>query len=229
MPLRALIFDLDGTLAHTDPLHFRAWRASLAPHGIEVDEAEYARRISGRHNPEIIADLLPHLNESDASAFARAKEARFREMAPTLEALPGVHTILERARAAGLRLGLVTNAPRENATFMLRGLGLSDAFDAIGLGEEATAAKPDPAPYLDMLERLGVGSHEAIAFEDSPSGVRSATAAGVRVVGLCTTQEAEALARLGASPCVSDFTDPALWHGPLSPLSPPEGAARPPP
>lgn len=220
MALRALIFDLDGTLAHTDPLHYRAWCDSLEPYGIEMDEAEYARRVSGRHNPEIIAELLPHLDDEEATEFAKAKEARFRELAPTLEALPGVHELLDRAREAGLRLGLVTNAPRDNASFMLRTLGLQDAFDEIGLGEDAAAAKPDPAPYLDMLERLGVSADEALAFEDSPSGVDSARGAGVRVVGLCTTREAEALAELGASPCVDDFRDERLWREALASLRP---------
>lgn len=216
MALRALIFDLDGTLADTDPLHFRSWRESLAPYGIEMDQEEYARRVSGRHNPEIIEDLLPHLGEDASVAFARTKEARFRELAPSLQPLPGVRELLRRARAEGLLLGLVTNAPRDNAAYMMRALEVEDAFDAVVLGEDAAAAKPDPAPYLETMAQLGVGADEAIAFEDSPSGVRSARRAGLSVVGLCTTQAAETLADLGASPCVRDFDAPALWEGPLA-------------
>lgn len=212
----ALIFDLDGTLSHTDPLHFRVWQERLADHGVTIDEASYAARVSGRHNPEIIRDLLPQLGEEEALAFAVSKEARFRELGTDLTRLAGVDEVLRRAAAAGLALGLVTNAPRGNAYFMLDVLGLTDAFDAIGLGEDATAAKPDPAPYRDMLARLGVAAEDALAFEDSPSGVRSAVAAGIRVVGLATTQPPAVLRDVGAAPVIDDFEDAALWDGPLA-------------
>lgn len=220
MTLRALLFDLDGTLVHTDPLHFRIWKEALARHGIEIDEAAYARRVSGRHNPEIVADLLPDLDDAAARAFAASKEARFREVGTDLAPLPGVRALLRRARAAGLALGVVTNAPRRNAAFMLEVLGLADAFDAIGLGEDAEAAKPDPAPYRAMLARLDVAPGAAVAFEDSPSGVRSAVGAGLEVVGLATTQAPATLLRAGAARVVEDFEDPGLWEGPLAPLAP---------
>lgn len=220
MDLAALLFDLDGTLAHTDPLHFVAWQAALADHGVEVDEASYARRVSGRHNPEIIADLLPHLSLDQARAFAGAKEARFRAAADRLEPLPGVHEVLRAARRAGLATALVTNAPRDNTVFMLGALRLEDAFDAIGLGEDAAAPKPDPAPYREMLSRLGVPPDRALAFEDSPSGVASARGAGLPVVGLATTQRSDTLRDLGAVQVVDDFLDARLWSGPLAGLAP---------
>jgi len=222
MDLAALLFDLDGTLAHTDPLHFLAWQDALAEHGVEVDEAAYARHVSGRHNPQIVADLLPHLTESQGRAFAEAKEARFRAAAGDLEPLPGVHEVLRAARRAGLATALVTNAPRDNTLFMLRALGLQDAFDAIGLGDEAAAPKPDPAPYRETLRRLGVEADRALAFEDSPSGVTSARGAGVPVVGLTTTQRPDALTDAGASLVVDDFLDARLWSGsgPLAGLAP---------
>lgn len=219
MDLAALLFDLDGTLAHTDPLHFLAWQQALAEHGVEVDEASYARRVSGRHNPSIIADLLPHLTRDEGHAFASAKEARFRAAADRLEPLPGVHAVLRAARGAGLATALVTNAPRDNTVFMLRALGLEHAFDEIGLGEDAAAPKPDPAPYLEMLRRLDVPAERALAFEDSPSGVTSARGAGLPVVGLATTQRAGTLTELGASLVVDDFLDARLWSGPLTGLA----------
>lgn len=219
MTLTALLFDLDGTLVHTDPLHFVAWRAMLASHGVEIDEEGYARQVSGRHNPEIVADLLPHLSEDEGRRFAAEKEARFRRVADAaLRPLPGVRDVLARARAAGVATGVVTNAPRENAEFMLRALGLHGAVDAVGIGEEASAAKPDPAPYTAMLERLAVEPSEALAFEDSPSGIASARGAGLAVVGITTTQDGPTLRAHGAMLTVSDFRDEALRSGPLAPL-----------
>ena len=225
MSLEALLFDLDGTLVHTDPLHFVAWRAMLAAHGIEIDEAGYAREVSGRHNPEIVADLLPHLSEDQGRRFASEKEARFRQVADAaLRPLPGVGEVLARARATGVATAVVTNAPRDNAEFMLRALGLADACDALGIGEEAAAAKPDPAPYAEVLDRLGVAPDAALAFEDSVSGIVSARGAGLRVVGLTTTRPEATLRENGAFLTVPDFRDERLWDGPLKELRGPPGS-----
>lgn len=212
-----LAFDLDGTLVHTDPLHFAAWRAMLSAHRVEVDDVTYARDVSGRHNPDIVADLLPHLGPREGRAFADAKEARFRELAgASLRPLPGVRETLATAKAAGVPVAVVTNAPRENAWFMLRALGLHASFDAVGLGEEAAAPKPDPAPYAEMAERFGVDPATALAFEDSPSGIASARGAGMHVVGLATTQRPHDLLAAGASWVIEDYRDPLLWSGPLA-------------
>jgi beta-phosphoglucomutase len=214
----ALLFDLDGTLVHTDPVHFRAWREVLGRHGLAIDEAGYARHVSGRHNPEIVSDLLPRLDAAGRDALIDEKEARFRELARGMTPLAGSRELVRSARAAGLGTAVVTNAPRENARFMLEALGFEGAFDAVVLGDDVTAAKPDPAPYREALQRLDCAPDRALAFEDSPSGVRSARGAGIAVVGLATTQTAEALRAEGAEPVVADFDDPRLREGPLRAL-----------
>lgn len=204
-PLKALLFDLDGTLVHTDPLHFAAWRRALEPHGIPLDEATYERRIWGRHNPDIVRDLLPQLDTADVAAFADAKEAAFRAAARGLQPLPGAAALMVDARAAGVTVAVVTNAPRPNAEFMLHATGLVTMVDLLTIGEECAAPKPDPAPYRETLECLGVSADEAVAFEDSPSGLRSAAAAGLTVVGMTTTRPANDLLAVGAKVAWSSF------------------------
>ncbi len=204
-PLKALLFDLDGTLVHTDPLHFAAWRAALAPHGIGLSQEAYEARIWGRHNPEIVRDWLPHLDADEGVAFADAKEAAFRAAAESLEPLPGAAGLMSEARAAGVSVAVVTNAPRPNAEFMLEATGLVSLVDRLTIGEECVAPKPDAAPYRETLDVLGVGASEAIAFEDSPSGLRSAVAAGLAVVGMTTTQPAVDLLAAGAQVAWGSF------------------------
>ena len=209
-PYRYLLFDLDGTLSETDSLHLPTWVEALLPHGIEVDEAFYRENISGRANAEIVGDLLPNLSEREGREIVEAKEAGFRGRAGELEPLPGLLDFLVTVKERGVKTGLVTNAPRENVGAVLAALGLEDFFDAVVPAEEVRAAKPDPEPYLTALEKLGAEPGEALAFEDSLSGIRSAVDAGVPTVGIASTQEPEKLREAGAFTVARDFTDPGL-------------------
>ncbi|AGY60690.1 HAD family hydrolase [Gloeobacter kilaueensis] len=210
--LAALLFDLDGTLSDTDPIHLRAWQDMLAPFGLSVDEEFYRTRFSGRRNPEIIQDLLPQLPDEQKAALAEDKEAHFRELARgLLVPLAGALELIDWAKRRQLACALVSNAPRPNVHFMLEVLQLQTVFDAVVLGDDLPHGKPDPLPYRVALEQLGVHPRQAIAFEDSPSGVRSAVGAAIPTVGITSTQSAEKLRELGVVLAVPDFCDQQLW------------------
>jgi HAD superfamily hydrolase (TIGR01509 family) len=207
---RALLFDLDGTLAETDSLHLPTWVDVLRPYGIEVDEEFYRESISGRSNSKIVKDLLPDLSAEEGRKLADAKEASFRERAHELEPLPGLLDFMEEAKSRGLSLALVTNAPEENVEAILLALRLGEYFDEVVLSEEVGPVKPDPAPYRAALDKLGVAPEEALAFEDSTSGIGSAVGAGIPTVGIASTQDPEKLLQAGAFTVARDFTDPRL-------------------
>jgi HAD superfamily hydrolase (TIGR01509 family) len=207
---RALLFDLDGTLAETDSLHLPTWLDVLRPHGIEVDEAFYKENISGRSNGEVVRELLPDLSTEAGRDIADAKEASFRERAGELEPLPGLLDFLEQARERDLKTALVTNAPQENVEAILLALELEEFFDVVVLSDEVGPVKPDPAPYRASLDKLGIAPEEAIAFEDSTSGISSSVGAGIPTVGIASTQDPEKLRRAGAFTTAEDFTDPEL-------------------
>lgn len=208
--LKALLFDLDGTLAETDSLHRPTWVDVLRPHDIQVDEEFYRERISGRSNVEIVRDLLPDLSEEEGRDVFEAKEAAFRERAAELEPLPGLLDFLENGRTLGLGIVLVTNAPKENTKAVLLALELEDYFDALVLSDEVGAVKPDPAPYRAALEKLGIAPDEALAFEDSTSGIASAVGVGIPTVGVASTQKPAKLIDAGAFTTAPDFTAPDL-------------------
>lgn len=211
--LAAILFDLDGTLVNTDPLHFQAWQEMLLNHGLEIDKAFYQTRISGRLNPIIIQDILPHLTLAEGEKFAEDKEARFRELAPSLKPLAGLEKILDWTKEYGLKTGLVTNAPRKNVDFMLVTLELTEIFDAVFVAEEdVSEGKPDPAIYKLALERLDITPETALAFEDSPSGISSAVGAGIRTIGISSTHDIEKLYDVGAFKVIPDFNDRYLWN-----------------
>jgi HAD superfamily hydrolase (TIGR01509 family) len=210
--LAAILFDLDGTITNTDPIHFRAWQQHLQEHGLTIDETFYKTRISGKTNPVIIEEILPHLSAEAGQALADAKEAQFRELAKQeITALDGLTQVLNWAQQQQLPLAVVTNAPPENAYFMLETLQLETHFQTVIISDEIGIGKPDPAPYTIALERLGVAPESAIAFEDSPSGIRSAVAAGIPTVGIASTHNPQVLYDLGAMLVIPDFTDEQLW------------------
>lgn len=208
--LSALLFDLDGTLADTDRLHEQAWLEALTAYGIQADHHYYQTHVSGGLNPEIVARLLPQLSKAEGEAFIAAKEGRFRQLAKGIPPIVGLDRVWAWAAEQGLRRALVSNAPRDNAQHMLVMLDLQ--FDLVVLSEELAAGKPDPLPYRTALAQLGISAAEAIAFEDSPAGIRAAVGAGIRTVALTTGHKAEGLAAAGASLIVPDFSDAGLWH-----------------
>ncbi|MFM7347398.1 MAG: HAD family hydrolase [Tagaea sp.] len=206
-----LLFDLDGTLTDTDPLHFEAYARLLGPHGKAVDHATYKARIMGNTNEAIMTWLFPEADAAARKALADRKEALFREIAGTsMVRARGLTELLDWAAALKLKTAVVTNAPRANAELMLGALGLATRFDALVIGDELPRGKPDPLPYARALEILGAAPARAMAFEDSASGVRSATGAGVDTVGLMTGLAKEQLTGAGAVGAVPDFADPWL-------------------
>lgn len=208
---RALLFDLDGTLSDTDALHSPAWLNLLARHGVEADEEFYKTRISGRSNAVIIRELLPHLTDDEVQAVIDAKETDFRDLATDLEPLPGLLDFIEEGRRRDMKIALVTNAPGDNVPIVLATLGVEKYFDELIFADDVGAGKPDPAPYAAALHKLGLAPEEAVAFEDSASGISSATGAGISTVGIASTQKPGYLLDVGAFVAAENFTDPKLW------------------
>ncbi|QLE58983.1 HAD family phosphatase [Nostoc sp. TCL26-01] len=209
--LAAILFDLDGTIVNSDPIHYQAWQQMLWKHGIEMDETFYKSRISGRLNPEITSDILPQLSTVEGLKFAEEKEALFRQLASNLSPIAGFTELIEWTQTHQLNRALVTNAPPLNAEFMLEVLGITETFQQIVLADDCIAGKPDPAPYQVALQKLGIKPEEAIALEDSPSGIRAAVGAGIRTIGIASTHDPKALQAVGAFLVIPDFTDLQLW------------------
>lgn len=209
--LTAILFDLDGTIVNTDPIHYQAWREMLLNHSIEIDETFYKSRISGRINPEIVKDILPHLSSAAGEKFADEKEALFRHRASHLQPLAGFSELIEWTKTHQIKRALVTNAPRLNAEFMLEVLGIKDVFHTIVLADDCLAGKPNPEPYKVALNKLGITAEQAIALEDSPSGIRAAVAANIPTIGIASTHDPQVLQNMGTFMDIPDFTDLRLW------------------
>lgn len=204
----ALLFDLDGTLVDSDPLHHAAFADLLAERGRELTIEEYRATIMGQHNPDLLATVFPG---EDMSILDR-KEAMFRQrLADSVEPIAGIHELLDWAETRDAAVAVVTNAPRDNAAAMLAATSLAHRLPTVVLGDDCVRAKPHPDPYQEAMRRLDVTPSRAVAFEDSRSGLRAARASGAHVFGMMTGLGRQDLLDAGAHEAIPDFTDPALW------------------
>jgi HAD superfamily hydrolase (TIGR01509 family) len=208
---RALLFDIDGTLADTDPLHREAFNRVFGPRGHVVDDERFKRELQGFSNLAIGERFLPDEPPERRVAILDEKEAIFRELvAGQIVPIAGLMTLLDRADAAGVPMVAVTNAPRLNAELLLSGLGITERFKTIVIGGELPHSKPHPLPYQEGLRFVGASAAASVAFEDSRSGVQSAAAAGIPTIGMRTTLSHADLVEAGAVTSASAYDDPDL-------------------
>ena len=111
--------------------------------------------------------------------LVRNEESGYRGRLTQSGPITGLGNLIEEAKSRGISVAMVSNAPKEDARSSLEGLGLRDAFEPMVFAEDVGAEKPDPAPYREALKKLGIYPEEALAFEDSPSGMGGAVAAGI--------------------------------------------------
>jgi phosphoglycolate phosphatase len=144
-------------------------------------------------------------------AIMAEKETAFRKLASgRIEPLPGLMALLALADRANIPVVAVTNAPRVNADMMLSGLGLVDRFKAVVIGDELLHGKPHPMPYLEGLRAVKAAPERSLAFEDSRSGIQSASAAGIATIGIRTSLSHVDLVAEGAVMTADTFDDPDL-------------------
>lgn len=194
MTLRALIFDVDGTLSETEEVHRRAFNETFAEAGLDwnwsvEDYTWLLKTTGGKERMGVFRDHIGASSPGDQeiAALHKAKTARYGALVEgrALTLRPGVAELIRAARAAGLRVAVATTTNRPNVDALCRacwGTEADEIFDVIAAGDEVKAKKPAPDVFDLAVERLGIDPSEAVAFEDSRNGVMSAQAAGLRVI-----------------------------------------------
>lgn len=184
----ALIFDMDGVIVHSNPLHRRAWAAFNRRYGMETTDA-MLDRMYGRRNDQIVRDFFgEHLSPAEVFARGAAKEELYREMmASRIEEMlvPGLQTFLDRYN--GAPMAVATNAEPENVNFVLDRAALRSYFQVVVDGHQVSHPKPHPEIYLRTAALLKTAPSNCIVLEDSHTGIAAARAAGMRVIGMGTT------------------------------------------
>jgi len=185
-----LIFDMDGVLVDSNPVHRQAWAAYNRRFGLETTEAMH-QRMYGKRNDQIIRDFFgTSLPPEEVAARGAAKEELYREMiSGRIEEIlvPGLRPFLERYGTTPK--AIATNAEPANVHFVLDRADLRRYFQVVVDGDQVSHPKPHPEIYLRAAELLGAAPADCIVLEDSHSGVEAARAAGMRVIGLRTTHD----------------------------------------
>jgi HAD superfamily hydrolase (TIGR01509 family) len=193
---RAVLWDLDGTLIDTAPLHWQAWRETLP--GSAAGRLSWAALLPtfGLRNDT----LIPMWLGTDSSAgeiqtISERKEERYRVLLGSvpIQLFPGAEYWLSRLPALGWRQAIASMTSRQNMEVILRTLGIGQYLDAVVTAEDVEHGKPEPDVFLAAADRLKVPIARCIVIEDSPAGVEAARRAGMRVIGVGPAVQAEAV------------------------------------
>jgi beta-phosphoglucomutase family hydrolase len=180
-PFKAYLFDCDGTIVDSMPLHYVAWKTVLAEWGCKFDE-DLFYSWGGMPVAEIVAAL--NVREGlvmPADEVARRKEGMYYNILPELKAVPEVLEHIHM-RHGKIPFAVVSGSTRDSVTKSLETLGILDKFETLVCAGDYTKSKPDPEPFLIAAERLGVAPEDCLVFEDTEIGIQAATAAGMASV-----------------------------------------------
>jgi beta-phosphoglucomutase family hydrolase len=180
-PFNAYLFDCDGTIADSMPLHYIAWRNVLAEWGCEFDE-EIFYAWGGMPVTEIISTLNQrHGLAMPVEEVSRRKEEAYYAALPHLKVVPEVLEHIED-KFGRIPFAVVSGSTRDSVVASLESLKILDRFDTLVCAGDYEKSKPDPEPFLTAARRLGVAPESCLVFEDTDMGVQAATAAGMASV-----------------------------------------------
>ena len=178
---KAYLFDCDGTIADSMPLHYVAWKRALAEWNCEFSEDLFYR-----WGGLSVARIITKLNEErglnmPVEDVSRRKEELYFESLPHLKAVPEVLEHIEASHGR-IPLAVVSGSARDSVTASLEMLKILDRFDTLVCAGDYQKGKPDPEPFLIAAQRLGIAPEDCLVFEDTDMGIQSATAAGMASV-----------------------------------------------
>lgn len=203
---QAVIFDMDGVIAHTNPYHSLAFRAFFEKRDLYPTDAEFAEHMFGKSNSYILKHFLGRpVTGDEFTAMEEEKEGLFREIyAPHVKDIEGFSAFLTALKQAGFQTGVATSAPRANLDLIMGRLGFEKQMESVMASENVTRHKPDPEVYLKSAANLGVAPVHCVVFEDSFSGITAARNAGMKVVGVLSSHTREELPPCNAY--IHDYT-----------------------
>lgn len=201
---KGVIFDMDGVLIDSHPVHKKAWAQFLASVNRPVSDEELDYVLDGRKREEILRHFLGDLPEEQVREYGQRKDEIFGKSSSELKTIPGVEQFLAMLESAGLPMAVATSASFARARGTLHELGILPHFSALVTGNDVVNGKPDPEIFLRAAERLDLPARNLLVVEDAVSGVRAAKSAGMKCLGIASDSREVKLRAAGADHVVPD-------------------------
>lgn len=195
MIYKAVLFDMDGVIVDSEPLHVAAFQATLQDYGKGLTQKDYKDHFAGRTDEAGFKKYFEFVNEVvNIPVIMDKKAKKYLELAADqLIPYAGIVGFIQDLAKKNIPLALVTGSLRAEAEVTLEAFGLADAFSVVIAAEDIHESKPSPEGYLKGIEALGVKPEDGIIIEDAPSGVLAAKNAGIRCVAVTNTHSEEEL------------------------------------
>lgn len=205
--IEALLFDMDGVVIDSEPIHEEAQRIIFRAHDLAVPESVYPS-FKGMTEQKVFERIVSEYgtDRHDVETLVHAKEDTYRRLLVDLQLIPGVLDFIRRAYGR-YRMALTTSSVRANQRIAFDRFGLDAYFEVVVTAEDIEHPKPHPQPYLTTAAKLGLPPETCLVLEDSLHGVHSAKRAGCRVAGVTTSFDASALKTAGADVTIASFAE----------------------
>jgi len=203
--MKCAIFDMDGVLVDSHPIHMRAWKRLLKSREKAVTEKDLEFIFEGRKKEEILRHLFGDLSQESLQVLGRRKEKFFQEESAGISTIPGLRQFLDQLHADKFPMAVASCGGGGRVNHLLNMLQLRHYFSVVVTGDDVKEGKPDPAIFLRAADLLSVEPNNSLVFEDSVSGVQAAVTAGMRCIGITDPARAGTLNDAGADQVFHNF------------------------
>ncbi|MEA3493042.1 MAG: beta-phosphoglucomutase family hydrolase [Candidatus Margulisiibacteriota bacterium] len=208
MRIKGAIFDLDGVIVNTVPLHFRAWEKMFNAYGHKFEMEDYLAEVDGRPRLEGAAAILTELSPDEIKKAGDKKQEFYLELLnrDPIEIFGSSVDLLKEMKKKNIKLAAASSS--KNAVLILKKINLFNMFEANVSGSDFKKGKPDPEIFLTAASKIGLTPKECVVLEDAKSGVQAAVNGGFYCIGINRHDDFEALK--GANVIVNDLSEISL-------------------
>jgi beta-phosphoglucomutase len=202
---KTAIFDLDGVIVDSHPVHMRCWETLLLKLGMNPTDEQLDFIREGRRRDEIVRHFFSAATDAQVEAYGEEKDLLFQQESHNLRPRAGVEEFLGELKARRVKAAVASSGSSRRVHRILELLGLKPFFEIVITGDDVGNGKPHPEIFQRAVKQMRSKAEESLVFEDSVSGIEGAKAAGIRCIGIAEGSQARVLLSAGADGIRADF------------------------